>query len=141
MQTLNLAGLIALFGTVTMIIMQTVKPLFEKLPGIMLHKNRALHDNALRAIQYLINLALLVLAARFGGAAMFAGWNWWDFLSVSIGQAITSQVTYAYGRQGGSGNPLPDPMVLGSSYTYNAATPNAAPVVTGQSDIPEIPRP
>lgn len=136
MSTLNLAGLIALFGTVTMIIVQTVKPLYDKIPGILLPANRRLHDNFLRLLQYAVNLTLLVLAARFGGQSMFAGWMWWDFLSVAVGQSVASHVAYKYGSQGGSPNPstLLDAVVK--------ATLAPSDLAQGQvSDIPDIPRP
>lgn len=136
-QAIDIASLGTFMATVTMIVLQTVKPLYDKLPGITLASNQVLHDNLLRALQYGINFGLLMAVQRVAPAGTFAGWQFYDFLALAIGQAGLSHIIYQSGSQGSS--PLiPDttPPPGGGMAAVSIGVANANDVA-----YPTVPRP
>lgn len=100
-QAVDLVSLGAMFSLIATLLLQLLKPVIELIPNINLKANQAAHDNLLRLVQYLINFGLLLLASRTA-PSVFAGLQWWDLVSLSIGQGILSHVTYSLVSQGGS---------------------------------------
>lgn len=96
---IDIAALTATMATLTMMLVQLVKPFYEKLPGITMASNQLLHDNGLRLLQYAINFGLLMLVQWKAPAGTFAGWQWWDFVMLSMGQALFSHGVFAIGNQ------------------------------------------
>lgn len=112
--------LITFLATVTTMAMQGVKALIELAPALTTASNKSLHDWLLRAVQYAINFGLLFLAS-LTLPALFAGWRWWDLLSVAMGQGVLSHVQYSIIGAGGS-DTKPDPPI-------SIAASDALPVV------------
>lgn len=92
-QSLDLISMGSLFALISTLVVQMVKPVYDKIPGITMKSNQTTHDNGLRLIQYAINFGLLY-AASLTLPSAFAGLYWWDLVAISIGQGILSHFTY-----------------------------------------------
>lgn len=123
----TIAGLAAMVSYFTTNAMQLIKPFIELIPGIMLKKNQAVHDNLIRLVQIGINLGATALLAVT--TPLYRGMPWWSVVLIGLGQATASHVTYALTSTGGS--PMLDDPVLSIP---------SDPVTVSASAIPTIPR-
>jgi hypothetical protein len=147
MVTWDSVGLSGTLATVTVLLLQFLKPFVELIPGITLAVHRDVHDNLLRALQFLINLGLLLAAQAFIPGA-YVGVTLLGMVLTVLGQFGFSELTYQQASKGGSAT-LPNPPFQFSA-TYNNPVPAASlpavavpvppvPVPTGTSLVDGVP--
>ncbi len=125
-QTVDLVALSGFLATVTLLLVQLVKPWIDRIPGITLDKNKDAHDSLLRIVQYALNFGLLE-AASVTVPRAFSGLVWFDLLGLAFGQAIFSHVTYKLT----TGEKITTPTVnTGGKLYVGTTTPQPLPTVT-----------
>lgn len=122
MEGVTVTGLAALVALFTVNAVQYIKPFVELIPGIMLPKNKLIHDNLLRLIQIGINVGVTALLAI--STPLYAGIPWWQIALIGLGQATGSHLTYA------TANTSSTPPTADTVFANNAPAPeDAIPVV------------
>lgn len=132
--TWNSAGWTVALANLTVLIIQFVKPFIELIPGITLAQNKTAHDNLIRLIQFLVNLALLLLVQAFI-PGVYDGVTLLGFIVTLIGQPLISELTYQQTSKGGS----PTSTVTLLSTNTGAGTATVTATTTTIPTVPPLP--